>query len=102
MSIINVKQNNSFQSMNIDHRLFVKSLINIFTLLSVSFAIIISLFIIVYVFIIYNLRNHSQNSFNVSLLLTCNTCFLSFLSSKTAKKRKYMKTRNFYDTLYLI
>jgi hypothetical protein len=45
--------------MNIDHRLFVKLLINIFTLLSVSFAIIVSLFIIVYVFIIYNLRNHS-------------------------------------------
>jgi hypothetical protein len=81
MSIINVKQNNSFQSMNIDHQLFVKLLINIFTLSSVSFAIIVSLFIIVYVFIIYNLRNHSQNSFNVSLLLTCNTCFSIICSS---------------------
>jgi len=67
--------------MNIDHRLFVKLLINIFTLSSVSFAIIVSLFIIVYVFIIYNLRNHSQNSFNVSLLLTCNTYFSIICSS---------------------
>jgi hypothetical protein len=81
MNIMNVGRNNSHESINFDNRLLAKLLINIFTLLSVSFAIIVSLFIIVYVFVIYYSRTQSKTLFNVSLLLTCNTCLAIICSS---------------------
>jgi len=79
--MMDVIQNNSIESINFDNRILAKLLMNICTLLSGSFAIIISLLIIVYVFVIYTSRNHSGNSFNVSLLLTCNTCLAIICSS---------------------
>jgi hypothetical protein len=72
---------NVSQNLNLDNRLLAKLLINICTLLSVSFAIIVSLIIIVYIFLIYISRNQYKNSFNVSLLLTCNTCLAIICSS---------------------
>jgi hypothetical protein len=76
MMIMKTEQNNSVESINFDHRLVAKLLINICTLFNVSFAIIVSS-----VIIIYNSRNQSKNSFNVSLLLTCNTCLAIICSS---------------------
>ncbi len=81
MSMMDVIQNNSIEFINFNNRLLAKLLMNICTLLSGSFAIIISLLIIVYVFVIYTSGNHSRNSFNVSLILTCNTCLAIICSS---------------------
>ncbi len=78
---MNITQHISIESINFDNRLLAKLLINIFTLFNVSFAIIVSLIIMVYVFVIYNSRNSSKNSFNVSLILTCNTCLAIICSS---------------------
>jgi hypothetical protein len=78
---MNALMNNSINSINFDDRLFAKFLINICALLSVSFAIIVSLCIIIYIVIIYNTKRDSKTSFNVFLLLTDNTCLAIICSS---------------------
>lgn len=78
---MNSEQNNTIESIHFDNQFFTKLLINICTLLNASFAIIVSLFIIAYVLVIYYSRSRSKNSFNVSLLLTCNTSLAIICSS---------------------
>jgi hypothetical protein len=78
---MNEVQNSSADSVNPDNRLLAKLLINICTLISASFAILVSLLIIIYVISIYNSPTQSKRSFHVSLLLTCNTCLAIICSS---------------------
>ena len=81
MNMKNIAQNNSVELVNFDNRLLAKLLINICTLFSASFAILVSLLIIIYVIAIYNSPIQSKRSFHVSLLLTCNTCLAIICSS---------------------
>lgn len=75
--------NNSLEINNFHNYQHLKLLINIVSLLSAFFAIIISLLIIDYVIVKFLRKNNLKNSINISLLLTCNTCMTVILSSST-------------------
>jgi hypothetical protein len=64
-------------------QLLLKTWINIWSLLNTIVAIIVSLFVIVYIIIIYMSKRKLKKSFHVSLILTCNTSFSIICSSIT-------------------
>jgi hypothetical protein len=75
--------NNSLETNDFENYPRLKLFINICTLLNAIFAIIVSLLIISYIGIHFLQKKTLKVSKNISLLLTCNTCWAIICSSST-------------------
>ncbi len=75
--------NNSLETNNFYSYQRLKLLINICTLVSAIFAIIVSFLIIDYIVINFLRKKNLKKSTNISLLLTCSTCLAIICSSST-------------------
>ena len=80
MSIIHRTVMNSVSS---NEEIIVKTLMNICSLFNAILAMIISIFVVIYVVIIYISKRNSRKSFHLSLILTCNTSLTIICSSIT-------------------